>query len=74
MKHNGEDYKFYSRCICGAITLNMNGKFCSFLESEKSKLFPGLDLKRIPHFETTSKCRYCANQKNQIKLNHKKGR
>lgn len=38
MKHNGEDYKFYSRCICGAITLNMNGKFCSFLESEKSKI------------------------------------
>ena len=54
-------YLSYSRCACGAITVNTDAGDYSCLSYRRKKLFPGLDLRRIPRLPDTYNCNHCVN-------------
>lgn len=54
-------YEGYSRCACGAITVTVDGQDYSCLAFRRKKFFPGLDLRKVPHFEITYCCNHCVN-------------
>ena len=51
------NYEKYSRCACGAITVTVDGQDYSCLAYRRKKFFPGLDLRKVPRFETS----YCGS-------------
>ena len=56
------NYEKYSRCACGAITVTVDGQDYSCLAYRRKKFFPGLDLRKVPRFETSYSCNHCANR------------
>jgi hypothetical protein len=51
----------YSKCICGAITLIVNGTPYSVRQSHLKRFFPQIDLRTITRYPETFCCDHCVN-------------
>lgn len=54
-------YISYSRCQCGAVTVQTDLGTYSCLEINRQKFFPGLDLRKIRRFPNSYCCDHCVN-------------
>ncbi len=51
----------YSKCACGAVTVDMNGISYSCRWRDRKKYFPGLDFRRLRRDPTSYACNHCIN-------------
>ena len=58
-----DQYKCYSRCQCGAVTLYMGDTDIGYscMETNRRKFFPDSDLRRIPRLKPMYTCNHCVN-------------
>lgn len=60
MKINYEKIESYSKCSCGAVTINfINGAYNSM--SSRTKRMLGIDLRKIKRLPKTYACNHCVN-------------
>ena len=55
-----ETYTSYSKCGCGAITINTTSGRKTCLFRNRKKFFPGLDLRGLMHAPMTPFCPRCS--------------
>lgn len=55
------EYLSYSKCKCGAITVETDKGTYSCYWKNRKKFFPDLDLRKVPQMRETVCCDHCAS-------------
>ncbi len=57
-----DNTKYYSRCVCGAVTLyHRNGLSYACAQKNRNRFLPGLDLRSLRKLPNTYACDHCVN-------------